>query len=49
MPARLARQDNENGTMEAACPQAVRARLANSDGAPRLHHANFCVDIETKK
>ncbi len=41
MPARLARQDNENGRMEAACPQAVSARLANTDGAPRLHPRYF--------
>ncbi len=43
MPARLAQQDDENGMMEAACPQAVSAGLANSDGvgAPRLHPRYF--------
>ncbi len=32
IPVQLAQQDNENGMMEAACPQAVSAGLANSDG-----------------
>jgi hypothetical protein len=43
MPARLSQQDDENGMMEAACPQAVSAGLANSDGvgAPRLHPRYF--------
>ena len=43
MPVWLAQQDNENGLMEAACPQAVSAGLANSDGvgAPRLHPRYF--------
>ncbi len=35
MPARLAQQDDENGMMEAACPQAVSASLANSGGVGR--------------
>jgi hypothetical protein len=45
MPARLAQQDNENGLMEAACPQAVSASLTNPDGvrAPRLHPRYFLV------
>ncbi len=30
MPARLAQQDDENGMMEAACPQAVLAGLAKT-------------------
>ncbi len=43
MPTRLAQQDNENGMMEAACPQAVSAGLANPDEvrAPRLHPRYF--------
>jgi hypothetical protein len=43
MPARLAQQEDENGMMEAACPQAVRAGLANSDGVghPASIHAIF--------
>jgi hypothetical protein len=43
MPARLAQQDDENGLMEAACPQAVSASLANPNGvrAPRLHPRYF--------
>ncbi len=43
MPARLAQQDDENGMMEATCPQAVSAGLANSDGlgALRLHPGDF--------
>ncbi len=43
MPAGLAQQDKENGMMEAACPQAVSAGSANSDGvgAPRLHPRYF--------
>jgi hypothetical protein len=43
MPARLSQQDEENGMMEAAGPQAVSAGLANSDGvgAPRLHPRYF--------
>jgi hypothetical protein len=43
MPARLAQQDDENGLMEAACPQAVSASLVNPDGvrAPRLHPRYF--------
>jgi hypothetical protein len=43
MPARRAQQEDENGMMEAACPQAVSARLANPGGvgAPRLHPRYF--------
>ncbi len=41
MPAWLAQHDNENGMMEAACPQAVSADSANSGGAPHLHPHNF--------
>ncbi len=43
MPARLSQQEDENGMMEAACPEAVSASLANSDGvgAPRLHPRYF--------
>ncbi len=43
MSAWLLRQDCENGVMEAACPQAVSAGLANPDGvgAPRLHLRYF--------
>jgi hypothetical protein len=43
MPAWLARQDYEKGMVEAACPQAVSACLANPDGmrARRLHPRYF--------
>jgi hypothetical protein len=43
MPARLALQEDEEGMMEAACPQAVSASLANAGGvgAPRLHPCYF--------
>jgi hypothetical protein len=32
MPARLSQQEDEKGIMEVACPQAVSASLANTDG-----------------
>ncbi len=43
MPLQLGLQEDEIGMMEAACPQAVSAGLANSDGvgAPRLHPRYF--------
>jgi hypothetical protein len=43
MPARRAQQNNENGMMEAAGPQAVSASFANPDGVrvPRLHPRYF--------
>jgi hypothetical protein len=43
MPPRQAQQEDEKGMMEAACPQAVSASLANPDGvrAPRLHPRCF--------
>jgi hypothetical protein len=43
MPAWLAQREDEKGMMEAACPQAVSASLANPDRvrAPRLHPRYF--------
>jgi hypothetical protein len=43
MPLQLVLQEDEIGMMEAACPQAVKASLANPDGvgAPRLHPRYF--------
>jgi hypothetical protein len=47
LPARLAQQEDEKGMMEAACPQAVSASMANPDGvrAPRLHSPHFISRI----
>jgi hypothetical protein len=43
MPTQLAQQDDEKGMLEAACPQAVSATLANPGrvSAPRLHPRYF--------
>jgi hypothetical protein len=43
MPVRMAQQDNVNGMMEAACPQAVSASLTSPDGAPRLHPCYYML------
>jgi hypothetical protein len=43
MPAHLTQQEYENGMLEAACPQAISARLSNSGGVgvPSLHPGYF--------